>query len=82
MGSVNLQAVLGPVDTDLGSLPGVVPSNSSQISLTLVAHVAASMVAVSPKLELMPASSFPLEAVTPLMTTWRSADSLQLPQER
>ena len=76
------QALDGPVPTDFGSFPGVVPSNSSQISLTPVAHVAASMVAVSPKLPLTPASSLPLVALTPLMTTWRSAFVLQFPHAR
>jgi hypothetical protein len=79
---VNLQAVLGPFDTDVGPLPGVVPLNSSQVSLTLVAHVALSIVVVSPMLELMPTSSLPLDALTFLMTTLRLALCLQLPQER
>ena len=73
---------LAPVEVDFGSLPGVVPWNSSQISLTPVAQVALSMVALSPKLGLMPTSSFPLEALTFLTTTWRSALCLQLPHER
>jgi hypothetical protein len=54
----------------------------SQITFTLLAQVAASIVAVSPKFGLMPTSSFPLEALTPFITTWRSALCLQLPQER
>jgi hypothetical protein len=82
LNAVNLQAALGPFDTDVGSLPGVVPLNSSQVSLTLVAHVALSIVAVSPKLELMLTSSLPLDALTFLMTTLRLALCLQLPQER
>jgi hypothetical protein len=40
------------------------------------------VVAVSPKLLLMPARSLPLEALTFLIETWRLALSLQLPQER
>jgi hypothetical protein len=80
-GSLNTQAVEGPVETLFGSLPGVVPWNDSQVSLTDVAHVAASMVAVSPKLGLMPTSSLPLEALTFLITTWRSALCLQFPQD-
>lgn len=70
---MNLQAALHPLNTDVGSLPGVVPLYSSQVSLTLFAHVALSIVAVSPKLELMPTSSLPLDALTFLMTTLRLA---------
>jgi hypothetical protein len=79
---VNLQVSEAPVEVDSGSLPGVVPLNSSQISLTPVAQVALSIVAVSPKLGLMPTSSLPEEALTFLITTWRSALCLQFPQER
>jgi hypothetical protein len=37
--AVYLQLLEGPLETDWGSLPGVVPLNSSQIVLTLVAQV-------------------------------------------
>jgi hypothetical protein len=47
-----------------------------------VAQVALSMVAVSPKLGLMPTSILPFVALTFLTTTWRSADCLQFPQLR
>jgi hypothetical protein len=53
-----MQFLLGPLLTDFGSFPGVVPSNSSQIVLTLEAQVA-SIVAVPPKFGLMPASTLP-----------------------
>ncbi|CCF33534.1 hypothetical protein CH063_05702 [Colletotrichum higginsianum] len=49
-----MQAAEGPEETSEGSLPGVVPLNSVQISLTLLATTFLK-VAVSPKLELMPA---------------------------
>lgn len=48
----------GPLPTDLGSLPGLVPWNSSQMVLTEVAQVPV-MVAVPPKLRLIPARTLP-----------------------
>lgn len=54
-----LQLSEGPLETDLGSLPGVVPLNSSQMVLTEVAQVPV-MVAESPKLGLMPVRTLPL----------------------
>ena len=56
--AVYLQLLEGPLETDLGSFPGVVPLNSSQISLTPEAQVP-EIVAVPPKLGLIPARSLP-----------------------
>jgi hypothetical protein len=58
---VYLQLLDGPLETDTGSLPGVVPLNSSQIVLTEEAQVPV-IVAVPPKLGLIPASTLPLYA--------------------
>jgi hypothetical protein len=79
--AVYLQLLEGPLETDLGSLPGVVPLNSSQMVLTDEAQVL-EMVAVPPKLGLIPASSLPLDDLTFLMTTLRATEFLQLPQAR
>ena len=57
--AVYLQLLDGPLETDWGSLPGVVPLNSSQMVLTEVAQVPV-MVAVPPKLGLIPARTLPL----------------------
>jgi hypothetical protein len=77
-----LHASLGPAAPFFGSLPGVVPVYSWQMFLTPFAHVP-EMVAVSPKLLLMPASSdLPLVAMTFLIMTLRRTEFLQLPQER
>jgi hypothetical protein len=56
--AVYLQLLEGPLDTDWGSLPGVVPLNSSQMVLTEEAQVE-EMVAVPPKLGLIPARTLP-----------------------
>ena len=56
--AVYLQYEEGPLETDLGSLPGVVPLNSSQMALTEEAQVE-EIVAVPPKLGLIPARSLP-----------------------
>jgi len=77
-----MQESEGPLETLSGSLPEATPLNSSQMTLTELAQLVASMVAESPKFGLMPARSLPLEALTFFMMTWRSADCLQLPQER
>jgi hypothetical protein len=79
--AVYLQLLEGPLETDLGSLPGVVPLNSSQMVLTDEAQVL-EKVAVPPKLGLIPASSLPLYDLTFLMTTLRATEFLQLPQAR
>ena len=80
-GLVNLQALLGPELIFFGSFPELLPSNSSQMALTLVAHVPV-IVEVSPKLELMPVMTLPSEALTFLTTTFRLPCDLQLPQLR
>lgn len=61
-----------------------VKSGQIRGELTVSTEVAqvSEMVAVSPRLELMPASWLPEEALTFEMTTWRSPCSSQLPQER
>jgi len=66
---------------DLGSLPDLAPWNSSQMVLTEVAQVPV-MVAVPPKLRLIPARTLPDLALTFLMTTERATEFLQLPQAR
>ena len=53
-----LQLLEGPFETDWGSEPGLVPLNSSQMVLTEEAQVL-EMVAVPPKLGLIPARSLP-----------------------
>lgn len=59
-----MHAELGPLLVFLGSLPGEVPSNSWQMTSVLVMQELV-MVAVSPKLELMPTRvEDPPEAVT------------------
>lgn len=79
--AVYLQMLEGPLERDLGSEPGLVPWNSSQMALTEVAQVPL-MEAVPPKLRLIPARSLPDLALTFLMTTERATEFLQLPQAR
>ena len=76
-----MQALLGPELIFSGSSPELLPSNSSHMSLTVVAHVSV-IVEVSPKLELMPVITLPSEALTFLTTTFRLPCDLQLPQLR